>query len=307
MVYGFEKYIKYFEKIIRDRRFANGYIFYGIEGIGKKLFAKEIARVALCKNNSSFNNVCDCESCRLLKSETHPDLIILTNEGEESYGIDDIREITESSYISSYMGGYKFYILDNFHLLKKEACNAFLKTLEEPGENSVFFLITSQVDRVIPTIRSRCIHLRFNRLGDEEVCDILKKMGYQEDLIDKVVNISNGSVLLAMKHLNYLFPSENLKDKNSKIKFIDADFNWDDILNHATNILKMVEKDDLKYYIMFLFGRILEIYKHKKEYKYLLLFDTLLDIYRMLDYNANLRILRANILNKVNEVLSEKV
>ncbi|MGC8768386.1 hypothetical protein [Calditerrivibrio sp.] len=307
MIYGFDKYIKYFDGIIKNRRFANGYIFYGAEGIGKKLFAKEVARVALCKKGSFFNENCGCESCILVKANSHPDLNIYSNEGESSFGIDEIREISEGSYISSFMGGYKFFILDNFHLLKKEACNAFLKTLEEPGENTVFFLITSQLDRIIPTIKSRCIHLRFNRLGNDDIVKILKELGYNDEVIGNVLDISDGSVLFALKHIKYLFPDEYGRDKKGKLKGINDNFNWDDIMEHAYNLLKMIEKDDLRYYILFLLGRVIEIYKQRKEYKYLILFDNLMEIYRMLDYNVNLRILRGYILTKIYGVIGEKI
>ncbi len=303
MLYGFDKYIKYFDSIIRNHRFANGYLFYGNEGIGKKLFAKEIARVALCKKGSFFNEDCRCESCKLILGDCHPDLTIFTNEDDNDYGIDQIREISENSYLSSFMGGYKFYILDNFHVLRKEACNAFLKTLEEPGENTVFFLITSQLDKIIPTIRSRCIHLRFSRLGDEDLRRILTQQGFDESVVDDILDISGGSALLAMKHIKYLFQDHS----GGKLGWIEEDFEWNDILKHALNIFKMAEKDDLRYYIIFLLGRIIEIYRKQKEYKYLVLFDMLLDTYRMLDYNVNLRILKANILTKIDGVLSEKI
>lgn len=303
MLYGFDKYIKYFDSIIKNKRFANGYLFYGIEGIGKKLFAREIARVTLCKNGSFFNEICECDSCKLVLAGCHPDLLIFTNEGDEDYGIDQIREISESCYLSSFMGGYKFYILDNFHTLKKEACNAFLKTLEEPGENTVFFLITSQIEKVLPTIRSRCIHLRFSRLGDDDLREALHAQGFSCNDIDKIIDISGGSISLATKHLKYLFK----EDSDDKTGTIEEDFDWDNILKHASNILKMAEKDDFRYYIIFLLGRIIEKYRESKGYKYLILFDMLLDIYRMLDYNVNLRILKANLLTKIDGVLSEKI
>ncbi|MCX8084984.1 MAG: AAA family ATPase [Calditerrivibrio sp.] len=302
MLYLSNKYLKYFNTIIKEERFAHGYIFHGQVGIGKKLFAKEIARVTLCQNKSDFNTLCNCKSCVMVNADIHPDLKVYSDEDSSQYGIDQIRDIVEEAYISSYMGGYKFYILDNFHLLRKEACNAFLKTLEEPSEKTVFFLITDQLDRIIPTIRSRCIQLRFNKLTNETLLSILSEKNIDPNISQKVLDISNGSAYMALKHIEYLFD----ESRGKKRLFID-DFDWNNFSDHVSNIFKITEKEDLRYYLTFLMIKTINIYKKTFNYNYLLLFESLTKMYRMLDYNVNLRILRANILTKIYGVISEKI
>ncbi|MCA1926831.1 MAG: hypothetical protein LDL13_01455 [Calditerrivibrio sp.] len=300
MIYGHDKYIKYFEDIIKNNRFVNGYIFHGIGGIGKKKFAIEVSRVALCQNNSSFNEDCSCGSCNLIKKGVHPDLIeVLPYKDRKSIGIDNIREITDTVYFSSFMGCYKFYILDNFHEMSIEGCNAFLKTLEEPGENVVFFIITDNINRIIPTIKSRCLQLRFGRLKNDDMLKILTSLGFDAEEIKLVLEFSGGSVSIAMQHLN-----SNLKDQ--KELFFNSD-GFGDILIHCSNILKLSEKEELRYYMMFIIKKSLEMYRLTNRYSYLVFINQILDCYRMLDYNINIRILRANILTKIYGVVGEKV
>lgn len=300
MIYGYDKYIRYFEDIIKNNRFVNGYIFHGISGIGKKKFAIEISRVALCKENSSFNEDCSCSSCNLVKKGVHPDLIeVLPHKDKKSIGIDNIREITETVYFSSFMGGYKFYILDNFHEMSIEGCNAFLKTLEEPGENVVFFIITDNINRILPTIKSRSIQLRFGRLKNDDMYKILSSLGFSAEDIKLVLEFSGGSVSIAMQHLN-----SNLKEQK-ELFFKSDDFG--SISTHCSNILKLSEKEELKYYMTFIIKRALEMYRLTNEYRYLVFISEILNCYRMLDYNINIRILRANIINKIYGVIGEKV
>jgi len=217
-------------------------------------------------------------------------------------GIDNIREISESVYMSSYMGGYKFYIIDNFHELSIPACNAFLKTLEEPGENVVFFLITDQINKILPTIRSRCVQLKFNRLKNEDISSILSNHGFNVEESDIAVEFSGGSAAMAIKYIE-----SGLKE-GSFIKNLSVrNATFGDLTEHIINILKITEKDDLRYHIMFLIRKALDVYKLAGDYKYLVFISHLLDCYRMLDYNINIRILRANIMTKIYGVMSEKI
>jgi DNA polymerase-3 subunit delta' len=177
---------KYIERALSN--LSHAYHFSGIEGIGKKLFAVWIAKHLLCENNLPLWTPCSCPACRQVENDMHPDLYIFSDSNpdkEKKYTAESIRRISEIVDSTSYCGKWKVIILDDAHLLssggKHASANALLKNLEEPGSDTIFFLVTHRSDMLLPTILSRCQTVRFNPLSQEEVEEICRENDIKYD------------------------------------------------------------------------------------------------------------------------------
>jgi len=289
-----------FKKILEKERFAHTYIFTGVEGIGKKLFAINFAKSALCKEMKYFDP-CECSECALASNLAHPDIFIIndtmSNErsGKNSIGIEEIKAIIEDAYLTPYRGKFKFFIVNDAHILTNEASNAFLKTLEEPPENTVFILITHLLEKILPTIKSRSVIFEFLRLSNEEVVTILKKI-YQEEEIEKLANVAkyaSGSVKTAIEFLK--FEKLNLN--------IDVNENLSSVIDY---IFRSKEKDDLELIGSRLYENLLLSYRKTYDLKYITFSNYLLNVLNMLNKNLNINVAKTDIIIKLYGVFGEK-
>ena len=169
---GNEKNKQLLEKIIDTNNIAHSYMFVGKESIGKLLFAKKFAKAILC---TSEEKVCDkCKSCIEFDTNNNPDFSIMEPDGN-SIKIDQIRELTKKVYEKPVVSNKKVYIINESQFMTKEAQNSLLKTLEEPPEYVTIILITSNENAFLPTIKSRCTKILFNKLTNEELTNVLEK------------------------------------------------------------------------------------------------------------------------------------
>lgn len=175
------------ESICKLNKIAHSYIFLGIQGIGKKLIAKEFAKKILCLNEQKGCNT--CQSCIEFDTENHPDFKIIIPDGK-NIKIEQIREFQEKIYEKPVISSKKVYIIDNADLMTKEAQNCLLKTLEEPPSYVVIILIVSNESKLLNTIKSRCIKMAFSSLKDEELKEFLK----DENIEDNILKRANGSI-----------------------------------------------------------------------------------------------------------------
>lgn len=286
---GHQREQEIFSKALASKKFVHAYIFSGKESCGKKLLAFEIAR-SLFSGCGLFEESKSKHSAQV-DARNHPDLHIFE---DESIPIEKVRKIGETAYLSPHSASYKVFVIDNAHNMRTEASNAFLKTLEEPGENTLFFLITDKYDRLLPTIRSRCVHVEFSRLSDEEVGTIIKKIRPDAVKVGAAIKLAAGSVAQALYFL----------DK-------DADDKW--LLLEELNAEKLYkrieglkEKDDIRIFCSVLYGFLLEEYRKFGEASLLEFSNYLLDILQRLNYNVNLEIFRFDLFTKITEVLIER-
>ena len=170
-IIGNERNKELLKKIVDTNNIAHSYMFVGKESIGKLLFAKEFAKSILCLEGKTCNK---CKSCIQFDTSNNPDFYILEPEGN-SIKIDQIRELTKNVYEKPVVSTRKVYIINDSNLMTKEAQNSLLKTLEEPPEYVTIILITSNENLFLPTIKSRCTKISFNKLTDDELADILQK------------------------------------------------------------------------------------------------------------------------------------
>lgn len=152
---------------VRLGRTSHAYLFSGPRGVGKTTVARLLAMAVNCEAAEELRPCGECESCRLVRSAAHPDVVELDAASNNS--VEDVRELRERVGLASLRGGTRVWILDEAHMLTKAAANALLKTLEEPPKGLLFILATTEPERLPPTILSRCQHFRFRRLTDAQI------------------------------------------------------------------------------------------------------------------------------------------
>jgi len=148
---------------IRLGRIAHAYLFAGTRGVGKTTMARVLAKALNCEHGPTENPCNACQSCLEITQGTSMDIVEI--DGASNRGIDEIRELRERLRYLPTRGRYKVYILDEVHMLTKEAFNALLKTLEEPPSHVVFVFATTEIERIPYTIVSRCQRFEFKRVS----------------------------------------------------------------------------------------------------------------------------------------------
>ncbi len=162
-VVGQEAIVTTLKNALRFKRLAHAYLFCGCRGTGKTTLARVFAKALNCNQLTDDFEPCNaCPSC--LDIIAGRSLDVLEIDGASNRGIDDIRQINETIGYAPSSGKYKIYIIDEVHMLTKEAFNALLKTLEEPPANVKFFFATTEPHKVLPTIISRCQRFDLNRI-----------------------------------------------------------------------------------------------------------------------------------------------
>lgn len=168
------------QNAILTDRVSHAYIFSGPRGSGKTTLARILAKSLNCPNRKGFEPCCNCDSCLSIDRGNHPDVLEL--DAASNRGIDEIRRIRDAVVFKPMMGQYKVYIIDEFHMLTKEAFNALLKTLEEPPERVVFVLATTNLEKVPATIVSRCQLIEFRSFKDSDILQQLKHVASSEKI-----------------------------------------------------------------------------------------------------------------------------
>lgn len=181
---GQEVLTKIISYSIINNRLAQGYLLTGIRGVGKTTSARIIAKTINCNNPLIAGNEikpCDhCQNCLSFKDHNHPDIIEI--DAASKTGIEDIRGIIESSEYRPLLGKYKIFIIDEVHMLSKNAFNALLKVLEEPPQHVVFIFATTEVQKIPLTVISRCQRYDLRRLTFDEILSLIENIAQKENL-----------------------------------------------------------------------------------------------------------------------------
>ncbi len=154
---------------VRAEHAVSAYLFSGSRGIGKKTVASAFSAALLCESPVNGAPCMSCPSCRMFAGESHPDFIRVTlPEDRKSIGIDQIRsEVIQEAYVRPFHSKYKIFLIEEAEITD-DAQNALLKILEEPPVYAIFILLTASPDRLLKTVRSRCLHLQFLPLPSEQ-------------------------------------------------------------------------------------------------------------------------------------------
>ncbi|MCI8345793.1 MAG: DNA polymerase III subunit delta' [Clostridia bacterium] len=194
-IIGNEKVKELLNKSIEQNNILHSYLFLGIEGIGKSLFAKQFAKMILCQNDIKPCN--KCKSCIEFENNNNPDFTMINND-EKVIKIDQIREMNKKITEKPITSNKKVYIINNSDTMTKEAQNSLLKTLEEPPEYAVIILIASNENKLLNTIRSRTIKINFNKLKDKELLEYMAKNNI-EALKNNMLLFADGSIEKVLK------------------------------------------------------------------------------------------------------------
>ena len=205
---------------IKIGKTPNAYLLTGIRGVGKTTTARLIAKALNCEKNIDPSSKCSsenfCETCKEIISSNHID--ILEMDAASKTGIDDIRELIENSKYSPTSAKFKIFIIDEVHMLSKQAFNGLLKTLEEPPSRLKFILATTEVRKIPVTILSRCQRFDLKRVSIEKLFThlklILKKEGgnISDDAIKLIARTSEGSVRDAISLLDRALVAQMIEE-----------------------------------------------------------------------------------------------
>ena len=161
---------------IKIDKAPNAYLFTGIRGVGKTTLARIVAKALNCKNSIekiSEQNLCESCDCKSIANSNHID--VLEMDAASKTGVDDVRDLIEFSRYGPTSAKYKIFIIDEVHMLSKQAFNALLKTLEEPPSYLKFIFATTEIKKIPITVVSRCQRFDLSRIKSTELFDFLKK------------------------------------------------------------------------------------------------------------------------------------
>ncbi|MDC0396284.1 DNA polymerase III subunit gamma/tau [Candidatus Pelagibacter sp.] len=217
---------------IKENKTPNAYLFTGIRGIGKTTTARIVAKSLNCSNG--IDGLCKqdlCENCRAISNSNHID--VLEMDAASKTGVDDVRDLIEFSRYGPTTAKYKIFIIDEVHMLSKQAFNALLKTLEEPPEYLKFIFATTEIKKIPITVISRCQRFDLSRIKSKELFDFIKKIKDKEsgkasdDALKLIVKISEGSVRDALSLLDRALLALD-KDKELDLAFAQKIFGFFD-------------------------------------------------------------------------------
>ncbi|MEJ2702938.1 MAG: DNA polymerase III subunit gamma/tau [Sedimentisphaerales bacterium] len=185
---------------IKTGRVAHAYLFTGTRGVGKTTMARILAKALNCLavDEPTTEPCCKCDSC--VAVNVGEDIDVIEIDGASNNRVDEIRELRENAIYRPARSRFKIYIIDEVHMLTVSAFNALLKTLEEPPSHIKFIFATTEPNKVIATIQSRCQRFDFSNIGPAVIAEQLKsvlkqeKIKYEEDLILPLAKMANGSM-----------------------------------------------------------------------------------------------------------------
>ena len=195
------------EKSISQNKIPNAFLFTGIRGVGKTTIARILAKSLNCGNSEKNNCLKNkCKNCDEISESRHID--VLEMDAASKTGVDDVRDLIEFSRYGPTSSKFKIFIIDEVHMLSKQAFNALLKTLEEPPSYLKFIFATTEVNKIPITVLSRCQRFDLSRIKPEELSEFLAKVAEMEkidinqDVLNLISKISEGSVRDALSLLD---------------------------------------------------------------------------------------------------------
>ena len=281
---------------IKSNNLVHSYMFVGPEGIGKSLFAKDLAEIILCM--SSHSSACgNCSSCIKFESNNHPDFVFIDSDDGKSIKIGQIRLMQEQISEKPIVSDRKVYVINNSDLMTVEAQNCLLKTLEEPPEYATIILVLANENKLLNTIKSRCTKIKNQKLSDDDLINYAKinNIEINTDLlatcngsISNLINLRNN--VEAYQALDTILESFSTKD------IVDIWNNADILYKSKENINNLLE-----YFNTVFLNKL----RSSKEEKYINAIKIVELTKKRLSSNANYDMCIDNLLLKIWEEINE--
>jgi DNA polymerase-3 subunit delta' len=251
MIYPWQE--THWQQITRQRRqnrLPHALLFQGPAGTGKKDFARALAHALLCNQPEESGSACGhCEACKLLHAGTHPDLRLLkptppanttSSNPVLSIKIDALRDMYRALAETSQFGGYRVAVIEDADRMPVQAANSLLKTLEEPGRDTVLILVSSHPHRLPVTIRSRCQLIRFQVPETSAALTWLEESGIRD--AGKALNIAHGAPLLARDFLE-----NHADERDMLVKALKASSRGEASIQYAQKLAQMPKQQLLSW------------------------------------------------------------
>ena len=229
---------------IKMDKVPNAYLFSGIRGVGKTTAARIVAKALNC--NNGVKNLCQnkmCEHCSAISNSNHMD--VLEMDAASKTGIDDVRDLIEFSKYGPSVAKFKIFIIDEVHMLSKQAFNGLLKTLEEPPSYLKFIFATTEIRKIPITVISRCQRFDLTRVKSDLLLDFLKKISLlengkiSENALKLIVKISEGSVRDGLSLLDRALITQKIEQKELNLESAQKIFGYFD-KSHLIELMKLV-------------------------------------------------------------------
>ena len=219
---GQKPIVQTLQNAIKNNRVAQAYIFSGMRGVGKTTAARILAKALNCQSGPTATPCNKCEFCKEINEDRSVD--VLEIDGASNRGIDEVRSLREGVKYRPIHSRYKVIIIDEVHMLTREAFNALLKTLEEPPPHTVFIFATTEFHKVPATIISRCQHFEFKKISQKDIINHLVDITQKENIkvssygLDLIAEAAEGSLRDAQSLLDkaVAFSGEIISDEDLK-------------------------------------------------------------------------------------------
>lgn len=248
-VLGQDKVINVLKNQIKNNNFSHAYLFAGERGCGKTSAAKIFAKAINCLNPQDGSPCLECENCRAIEEETSLDVVEM--DAASNRRIDDIRNLRDNVIYPPANLKYKVYIIDEAHMITREAFNALLKIMEEPPKHLVFILATTEIDKIPKTILSRVQKFEFNKIDASKIKDqiniILKDLDIkmENEAIDLIIRKAKGAMRDALSILDQVLSFDKDEFLLKDVEFILGSVDFEKIDELVKNIIIKDQKQSL--------------------------------------------------------------
>lgn len=248
-VLGQDKVINVLKNQIKNKNFSHAYLFAGERGCGKTSAAKIFAKAINCLNPQDGSPCLECENCRAIEEETSLDVVEM--DAASNRRIDDIRNLRDNVIYPPANLKYKVYIIDEAHMITREAFNALLKIMEEPPKHLVFILATTEIDKIPKTILSRVQKFEFNKIDASKIKDqiniILKDLDVkmENEAIDLIIRKAKGAMRDALSILDQVLSFDKEEFLLKDVEFILGSVDFEKVDKLVENIIIKDQKESL--------------------------------------------------------------
>lgn len=249
-VLGQDKVINVLKNQIKNENFSHAYLFAGERGCGKTSAAKIFAKAINCLNPKDGSPCLECENCKAIEEETSLDVVEM--DAASNRRIDDIRNLRDNVIYPPANLKYKVYIIDEAHMITREAFNALLKIMEEPPKHLVFILATTEIEKIPKTILSRVQKFEFNKIDSskikEQINIILKDQNVkmENEAIELIIRKAKGAMRDALSILDQVLSFDKEEFLLKDVEFILGSVDFEKIGKLVTSILIKDQKESLK-------------------------------------------------------------